>query len=135
MKAIYFIEIEGVKYYKTDTFWSKSKDFKHAKIHSDSNNDQERFFDPLIYQLKPRQKPEHDEDEWNKLQKWIGSLYGFQRVIKDDESNGWTLSEHALLSEPVYLRIIDTISKSGIVESIDAKVVMRDKLIDDIIKN
>lgn len=48
MRAIYFIESKRVKYYKTDTFWSKSKDFKHAKDHDDSQHDQDRFLDSLL---------------------------------------------------------------------------------------
>jgi hypothetical protein len=49
MTAIYFIESKGVKYYKTDTFWSKSTDFKHAKDHDDSQHDQDRFLESLLY--------------------------------------------------------------------------------------
>ena len=48
MKAIFFVEIEGIRFYKTDTFWSKSKDFTNAKVHTDSEDDKRRFFAPLI---------------------------------------------------------------------------------------
>ena len=50
-QAVYFIETkEGEKLYKADTFWSKGK-VHQAKIHSDSQDDQERFFKSLISSL------------------------------------------------------------------------------------
>ena len=34
MRAVLFIEIEGVKYFKCDTFWSKSENPRNAKVYS-----------------------------------------------------------------------------------------------------
>ena len=131
MKAIFFVEIEGIRFYKTDTFWSKSKDFTNAKVHTDSEDDKRRFFAPLIERLKPYKKFEHSDDEFDKIKKWIGALYGYQKVIKE-VSDGWTLSKDSELSDPVYLRIIDSVNKFGDVDSSDAKIVIRNRLINDI---
>jgi len=133
MRAIYFVEIEGIKYYKTDSFWSKSKDFTHAKIHDDSRNDKDRFFTGLIGGVKPYNMEEHDEEDWVKIQRWNGSLYGYQTVISDGKSDRWTLAEDAVLSKPFYLKRIDSVSRTGEVEWSDAIVVLRDQKIDDIL--
>lgn len=34
MRAVLFVEIKGVKYFKCDTFWSKSENPRNAKIYS-----------------------------------------------------------------------------------------------------
>ena len=139
MRAVYFVEIEGIKYYKIDSFWSKSKDFTHAKIHDDSKNDKDRFFTSLISGLKPYKVEEHDDEDWVKIQRWNGSLYGYQTVLSEGKSDRWTaqmhfrLSEDTTLSNPFYLRRIDSVSRKGEVEWSDAIVVMRDKLINDIL--
>lgn len=133
MRAVYFIEIEGVKYYKTDSFWSKSKDFTHAKIHDDSQSDRERFFMSLLSGLKPRTDGVHNDEDWKKVQRWIGSLYGYQTVVSEGNSDRWTLSEDTILSKPYYVKRIDSIDRSGKAEFSDAIVVFRDKKIDNIL--
>ncbi len=35
MKYLYFVEIDGVKYYKGDTFWSKTSDITQAKCYNE----------------------------------------------------------------------------------------------------
>jgi hypothetical protein len=136
MRAVYFVEIEGVRYYKTDSFWSKSKKFTDAKIHDDGKSDKERFFVSLCSGFKPFKKDEHPEDEYNDwILKYSGSLYGYQTVKSDGNSDRFSLSEDAQLSDPIYLRRIDSISRSGIVESSDAIQILRDEKIDQIIGN
>ena len=34
MRAVLFVEIKGVKYFKCDTFWSKSENPRNTKIYS-----------------------------------------------------------------------------------------------------
>ena len=48
MVAVYFIEVAGEKAYKADTFWSKTKSLDYAKLHDDSEYDQERFFESFV---------------------------------------------------------------------------------------
>ena len=132
MRAIYFIEIQGTKYYKTDSFWSKSKDFTDAKIHDDGKNDKERFFTSLISGLKPYKIEEHDDEDWVKIQRWNGSLYGYQTILSDIKDR-WTLAEDTILSKPFYLKRIDSVSRKGETEWSDAIVIKRDNLINDIL--
>ena len=136
MRSIYFIEIEGVKYYKTDSFWSKNKDFTHAKIHTDSKDDKQRFFTSLISGLKPYPTgtAEWDDEDWIKIQRWKGSLYGYQTVVSEGESDRWTLSEDSILSEPKYLKRIDSVTKTGEIEFSDEIVLNRDKKIDELLQ-
>jgi len=83
MIAIYFIESNRIKYYKTDTFWSKSKYALHAKEHDDSKYDQERFLESLLY------FPNKDDKSKDELLKVIdfydNSIYGYQTL--DDNKN------------------------------------------------
>jgi hypothetical protein len=134
MRAIFFIEIEGVKYYKADSFWSKSKNFTHAKIHTDCKDDKDRFFKSLVSGLKPYPSgTEWDDEDWVKIQRWQGSLYGYQTVVSEGKSDRWTLSEDSVLSKPYYLKRIDTVDRKGEVEFSDAVVVLRDQKINEII--
>ena len=121
MTAIYFIEINGIKYYKTDSFWSMSENYTHAKRHTDSSYDQDRFFKSLIDVLNPYTML--GSFYKGDVQKCVGGLYGYQHILCEGE-----------LSDPFYLRVIDSILENGQVEWSDAKVTFRDKLIDDIIK-
>jgi hypothetical protein len=87
MIAIYFIESKGIKYYKTDTFWSKLKDQLHAKQHDDSQHDQERFLESLLY--FPNKDDKSKEPQFYDLVKTIefydNSIYGYQTL--DDNKN------------------------------------------------
>lgn len=131
MRAVYFVEIDGERYYKCDTFWSKSKDKKHAKIHNDEQYDQERFFSSLIGGFKPYNTKELSDDDFEKMKRYEGGLYGYQ-TISDDEVY-FTLLDSSILSDPIYLRQIVSISKKGETDSIDYKVINRDLKINEII--
>ena len=134
MRAIYFIEIDGEKYYKCDTFWSKSRDKKHAKIHNDEQYDQDRFFTSLIGGFKPYNTSELSDDEFQKMKRYEGGLYGYQTILDEPtKETAWSLLEESKLSDPIYLRQITSISKEGKTDSIDYKVVNRDIKIDNII--
>ena len=66
MTAIYFIELkDGKKLYKTDTFWSKTENLYHAKLHDDSEHDQKRFFESLTSGFKPWKTDELNDEEYN----------------------------------------------------------------------
>ncbi len=137
MRAVYFIEVDGIKYYKCDTFWSKSSKQIHAKIHDDSEYDQKRFFDSLIYGFKPYKEKEWKDEDYPSIKKYENSLYGYQTIL-DEESKetAFTLKEDSNLSEPIYLIKIETISKSGEVESYDyRKVINRETKINQIIND
>ena len=80
MDAIYFIETNGIKYYKTDTFWSKSKEYKYAKMHNDSEDDQERFLDSLLFGTT-----RFNKDEMEKYKDFYDkSIYGYQTIINGE---------------------------------------------------
>ena len=136
-KAIYFIEVDGIKQYKCDTFWSKSPEVRHAKIHDDSKHDQDRFFKSLCDGFKPWGTPELLDSEFETFRKYEGSLYGYQEVLKvDDEFNGYSLLDGYELSEPKYIIQIKSISRKGEVESFDYKTMIeRDLKIEKIIDN
>jgi hypothetical protein len=78
MVAIYFIESNGVKYYKADTFWSKSKDQLHAKEHNDSQHDQERFLESLLYFHNIADKSK--DDLVKIIEFYDNSIYGYQTL-------------------------------------------------------
>jgi hypothetical protein len=78
MIAIYFIESKGIKYYKTDTFWSKSKDQLHAKEHDDSKDDQERFLESLLY--FPNKGDKSKDDLVKTIEFYDNSIYGYQTL-------------------------------------------------------
>ena len=137
MRAIYFIESNtGEKHYKTDTFWSKSNKHIHAKIHDDSQYDQKRFFESLIYGFKPYKDVEWSDSDYHYFKKYEGGKYGFQRVLDPPvKETTWTLLEDTKLSEPIYLTQIISISKSGEVESPTFEAYSRDFKINQIIKD
>ena len=133
MKAIYFLQdTEGVKYYKMDTFWSKSRDFTHAKVHSDSEEDKIRFFNSLLSTFIKWNNLPYTDEEFDRLQKWNGSIYGFQRVLVE-KSDGYSLLEDTVLSEPIYLKVIDRFVKDGFLEISDARIFMREKLLSNLL--
>ena len=132
MRAIYFIEIEGVKYYKTDTFWTKSSDFTNAKIHEDTSYDKNRFFNSLITGLKPLSDELLEDEDWVNVQRFIGSIYGYQTILSES-SVFLPLSRDVILSKPFYLKKIDSVNRKGEVEWTDYMVINRDNLINDIL--
>ena len=122
MNAIYFLKNkDGVLLYKTDTFWSTSESYRHAKMHDDSVRDQERFFDGLCYKLVRRYASDSE--------KYTNSIFGYQTVTG---TGVYCPNEGDTLSEPIYLRKILSISNDE-VESIDYKIDNRNIKIDDII--
>lgn len=137
MRAIYFVEVKGVKYYKCDTFWSKSSKHTNAKIHNDTKHDQDRFFESLVYGFKPYNVEELNEEEYTRFKNYEGSLYGYQTILDPETTDTrFSLKEDVKLSEPIYLRKIDSISKRGEVDSYDYKTVIErenkiNKIIDE----
>jgi len=130
--AIYFVEFsDGKRYYKTDTFWSKHSDPKNAKIHDNSSDDQERFFTSLCGGFKPFGTKEHTDEDLNGwVRKYEGSVYGYQTV--GGQIVGWEISDENRLDPPTYLKIIDSIDRTGKVEWSDVKVMLRNKKINQI---
>jgi hypothetical protein len=134
MKAIYFIETNtGEKLYKCDTFWSKSYNHTNAKIHDDSEYDQKRFFDSLIYGFKPYDKEELDDEIFEAFKKYEGGLYGYQLVLTKNVDL-YRLPDDVELSDPIYLTKIISISKSGKVENPTFEAYKRDLKINEILK-
>jgi len=130
MNAVYFIEKNGVKYYKCDTFWSKSDKIENAKIHNDSENDQERFLKSLLYSLdRGDVRGDVSEDIINFFQ---DTKYGY-RKFKESEVDGFSLKKDAQISEPIYLKYITNVSKDGY-DIIDYKQILRDEKINKIMK-
>ena len=133
MNAIYFIELKnGKRYYKTDSFWSKSVEFKYAKLHLDTKNDQDRFFISLCGIFKPYKDEELNNDDYKRISdNYIGSLYGYQTILSKGEV--FCPNENSILSEPIYLIYINSIDKKGNVEYSDARTILRDKKITEIL--
>ena len=132
MKAVYFIELtDGTRFYKCDTFWSKSPQIKHSKIHDDSEYDQKRFFESLVSGFKPWQTEELNDEDYQKNKRYEGAKYGYQKVL--DGVTGFTLPEDVKLSEPVYLTQIETINKKGEVSAPTIESYKRDTKINQIL--
>lgn len=133
MKAIYFLEKNNIKYYKCDTFWSKSKDRQRAKIHDDSKYDQDRFFDSAMSTLK--RIGDHNNEEKDSIKNFFeGCIYGYQNFEDDQLKNDFSLKEDSEVSEPVYLKVIQNITDDGAFEVIDYKQILRDEKINKIIQ-
>jgi len=130
MNAIYFIEREGVRYYKCDTFWSKSKNIENAKIHTDSEHDQERFLKSLLYPLENRKEDVNPIE--NLIKQFQDTKYGYQ-TFTNSEISGLSLKESAKVSEPIYLKYITNIKKDSY-DIIDYKQILRDEKIDKIME-
>jgi len=128
MKAVYFLEKNKVKYYKRDTFWSKSKKIENAKIHSDSVYDQERFFESALYSLKNCKGKEEI------INFYEGCIYGYQTFKEDQLQTKLSLKKDSEISETVYLKMIKNIQKDGKFETINYKQILRDEKIDKIME-
>lgn len=127
-QAVYFVETkEGQRFYKLDTFWSKGGINDGAKVHNDSEDDQERFFSSLCSSFKPWGR-EDDAERLIKLrERYTNSKYGYQVVIS--ESNLSYLADQEL-SNPIYLKLIQEINDDFIVKSVDYTPYDRDTKID-----
>jgi len=118
MIAIYFIESKGVKYYKTDTFWSKSKDQLHAKEHDDSQNDQERFLSSLLY--FPNKYDKSKDDLVKTIEFYDNSIYGYQ-----------TLDDNKTILNTYHLKLIQFDGEKFITS--DYKQTLREEKINKVI--
>ena len=125
MKAIYFLELNGEKLFKCDTFWSMSRDPYRAKLHSDSKHDITRFFESLLYML-------NDSLKNNPEKNFIGSIFGYQ-TYNDDQTTDVLIKNGEIPNNVVYLNIIDKLSPNSN-EWTDFKSVNRDNKIKSIIK-
>ena len=140
MNAIYFIEIEGIKYYKCDTFWSKSANFCNAKLHDDTRV--EDFIRSYNYNFEHTGKKLHDlpnsrnsedyENFRNQCIKNIGALFGYQTFDDSEKENDYVLKKDAILNEPKYFYRISDIDDMGNVTIEDYRKIERDKKIDKI---
>jgi hypothetical protein len=127
-QAVYFIETkEGERLYKLDTFWSKGTINDGAKVHNDSEYDQERFFDSLCSGFKPWDKKDGAERLVKLRERYTNSKYGYQVVIS--ENNLSYLADQEL-SNPVYLRLIQEINDDFTVQSVEFTPYDRDTKID-----
>lgn len=115
-----------------DTFWSKSKVFTNAKVHSDSEEDKTRFFDSLLSSFRPMNGLPYTDEQFDKIQKWNGAIYGFQRVLVE-KSDRFSLLEDTVLSEPIYIKVIDRFVKDGFPETSDARILLREKLLNNLL--
>lgn len=135
-RAIYFVELkDGTKLYKCDSFWSTSENYKNAKLHDNSEYDQERFLDSLKSLFRYSVSVTNSIKESinidsntlkNIIEKYQNSKYGYQiqEVINDDIK----------LSEPIYLTEIEYISIDGDVEAPSIKSYNRNININKILK-
>ena len=104
MRAVLFVEIDGVKYFKCDTFWSKSENPRNAKIYS--NDDMSNLKDWLQSVFPYNIYVDMFESVYNryngaKLGYFIPdeSLYENSFILKD----GTKVED---LGKPVYLWVI-----------------------------
>ncbi len=129
--AIFFIEKDGVKKYKTDTFWSKDTNPMYAKLHH--TDDVDRFLKGYLYSIESY--AERHNDEFVKIKnEYKGIKYGYQTFEDDQKQSTYTLKENPILSEPVYCFIIEDIDDNGVCKLLDYKVIERDIKINEIIK-
>ena len=121
MRAVYFIEKDGVKYYKCDTFWSKSTDITNAKIHDDSRV--EDFLKSLIYGLKI--------DVDNVIN---GSIYGYQTFDESQLDSPYSLKKDPEILHTYYIKKL-FLNSNGVWEFMDYKEILRNDKIDKIFRS
>lgn len=130
-QAVYFVETkEGERLYKLDTFWSKGDINDGAKVHNDSEYDQERFFGSLCSGFKPWDRKEDLEKLEKVRERYTNSKYGYQIVMSEQKIN---YIENQELSNPVYLRLIQEINDDFTVQSVEFTPYDRDTKIDQIL--
>src|ERR1035437_9883959 len=127
--AVYFIELNnGIKYYKTDSFWSKNPEAKYAKLHTDE--DSKKFLESYLYTLQWILENEKKDGGFEEYRiKNINSLYGYQIFDPDqiDSKNNFILKENPVLSQPFYISIISDIKEDGTVIIEDYKKIIREE--------
>lgn len=132
-QAVYFVETkEGERLYKLDTFWSKGGINDGAKVHNDSEYDQERFFGSLCSGFKPWDRKEDLEKLEKVRERYTNSKYGYQIVMSDQKIN---YIENQELSNPVYLKLIQEINDDFLVQSVEFTPYDRDTKIDQILND
>ncbi len=125
MKAVYFIEKDGVKYYKCDTFWSKSTDITNAKIHDDSRvND---FLRSLIGSEPKREYQTASESMIN------GSIYGYQTFDESQLDGPYKLKKDPKILHTHYVKKL-FLNSNGVWEFMDYKEIVRNEKIGKILK-
>lgn len=131
--VIYFIEVNGVKKYKTDSFFTMSDDAKFAKPHSYHDEDPDRFFKTLCY-LPDKKEKDFFRKRVDKLVTLQGGLFGLQVIQNGGTASFlYTVPQPIELSDPVYFKIIDDVSPDGIINITDYKIIDRNNKINDII--
>lgn len=121
MRAVYFIEKDGVKYYKCDTFWSKSTDITNAKIHDDSRV--EDFLKSLIYVSTLISKHVIN-----------GSIYVYQTFNESQLDNPYSLKKDPEILHTHYIKKL-FLNSNGIWEFMDYKEILRNDKIDKIFRS
>jgi hypothetical protein len=114
MKALLFVEIDGKKYFKCDTFWSQSFNPEHAKIYSDDSSQLKGWLQSAIhgYIYKSKDKTlEGSIEEWKIwIKKHEGAKLGYLPISNQDLfKNAFSLKEGTKvedLNKPVYLWMI-----------------------------
>lgn len=80
--AIFFVEKDGVKKYKADTFWSKTVDPMYAKLHH--TDDVDRFLKGYLYSIESYAS--RNNDEFIKIKdEYKGIKYGYQTFEEDQK--------------------------------------------------
>jgi hypothetical protein len=135
-QVIFFIEKStGERLYKSDSFWSMSKNHMNAKIHS-SENDKLIFFESLCYNFRPYDRNDNLEpwllfEKLKDVRTYIGSKYGYQKVLTDKHI--YNLEKGIEISEPIYYKIITDILDDFTVISEDYIIYNRDTKIGEIL--
>lgn len=130
-QAVYFLETqEGERLYKLDTFWSRGTITDGVKVHTDSEDDQDRFFSSLCFSFKPWNKSEDLERLTKLRERYTNSKYGYQVVMSEEKIN---YLEGQELSKPIYLKLIQEINDDFTVQSEDYTPYDRNTKIDSII--
>lgn|SRR5574343_180485 len=127
MKGILFTEIDGIKWFKCDTFWSKSEKLRNAKIYSSLSHDNiqefERLLKPVIPSYYLKNDLESPEDSINNYRDRIielnGSILGYYPLDDNVLEDTYRIKEGINiddLGKPNYLWIVE-INESKIKES------------------
>jgi len=101
LKYIYFIERNGVKYYKLDTFWSESKDITSSKVYSSINLELlDSYTHTISYWF------ENNQDAYLKhYEEWNNAFLGYQ-TLEDDQTqpdNKYILVDKPIISDTTYI--------------------------------
>lgn len=133
MRGILFAEIDGIKFFKCDTFWSKSEKIRNAKIYSSLNHDNIQEFERLLKPVIPSYHLKEDDLELiedsikkykDRIIKLNGSILGYYLLDDNMLENAYRIKEGISiddLGKPNYLWVVkineSNIEKSKKVES------------------